>query len=165
MSQDQQMIQAVYQGWHAYQETLIKAISPLTADQLKMRSAPDLLSVGEIATHIVKNRAVWFYFIMGEGGKEFETFGRWDVYGEISTNAKEIILGLEKTWNTMHEIISNWRPEDWKKTFPDEDDDNTPDVLTRPWIVWHMIEHDIHHAGEISIMLGSFGLQGLKLSG
>lgn len=165
MTQDHLLVPSLYQGWHEYQKTLIKAIAPLTPEQLGLRSAPELLSVGVIAAHIAVNRAVWFYSVMQEGGDEFKTIGRWDVYGELSCSATDIIDGLEVTWKVMHEVIASWTPEDWARTFPDEQDDNTPDVLTRPWIIWHMIEHDLHHGGEISIMLGSFGLQGLKLSG
>ena len=159
------MIPFVYEGWHAYQETLIKAIAALDPDQLGLRAAPNLLSVGEIAAHIVVSRAVWFYFVMQEGGEEFKTIGRWDVRGELSRSAEDIVNGLETTWKGMHAVIAGWTPEDWEKTFPDEDDDNTPDVLTRQWVIWHNIEHGLHHGGEISIILGAHGLEGLKLSG
>ncbi len=165
MTQDQRLIPSIYQGWHAYQETLIKAIAPLAPDQLGLRAAPNMLSVGEIAAHIVASRAAWFYFIMQEGGEEFKTIGRWDVRGELSRSAENIVNGLATTWKGMHDVIARWTPADWEKTWPDEDDDNTPDVLTRQWIIWHMIEHDIHHGGEISILLGSNKLRGLELSG
>jgi hypothetical protein len=29
--------------------------------------------------------------------------------------------------------------------------------------VWHVLEHDLHHGGEISLILGSNGLPGLDL--
>jgi len=165
MTQDPNLIPAIYQGWHEHQDTLINAITPLSPDQLDLRAAPELLSVGTIAAHIASSRAGWFHFIMGEGGEEFKTIGRWKVRGEVSRNGEEIIKGLRKTWEGMHDIIARWTPEDWKMTWPDKEDENTPDILTRQWIIWHLIEHDIHHAGEISIILGSHGLQGLKLSG
>lgn len=165
MSEDSHLSPFIYEGWHAYQEVLIKAIAPLDSDQLGLRAAPKLLSVGEIAAHIVVSRAAWFFFLMQEGGEEFKTIGRTNVKGPLSQNAQEIVSGLETTWTGMHAVIDRWTPKDWAKTFPDEDDDNTPDVLTRQWVIWHMIEHDLHHGGEISIMLGSHGEQGLKLSG
>ncbi len=33
----------------------------------------------------------------------------------------------------------------------------------RGWVVWHVMEHDVHHGGEISQILGSHGLSGLDL--
>jgi uncharacterized damage-inducible protein DinB len=34
---------------------------------------------------------------------------------------------------------------------------------TRQWIIWHVIEHDLHHGGEISLTLGNHGLTALDL--
>jgi uncharacterized damage-inducible protein DinB len=30
-------------------------------------------------------------------------------------------------------------------------------------VVWHLIEHDLHHGGEISQILGSHGVSALDL--
>ena len=43
-------------------------------------------------------------------------------------------------------------------TFPD-DWDGVKVQLSRAWIVWHVLEHDLHHGGEISHTLGMHGLQ------
>lgn len=165
MTEDKQLLAVIFEGWHAHQETLIKAIVPLNPEQLELRAAPDLLSVGEIAAHIVQARAAWFYRLMGDGGDEFKTISSWDPRGEHSRSAQDIVAGLEATWKGMHAAIADWTPEDWDKTWPDKDDASTPDVLTRQWVIWHLLEHDLSHSGEISIILGANGLQGLKLSG
>jgi uncharacterized damage-inducible protein DinB len=31
-------------------------------------------------------------------------------------------------------------------------------TITRGWVIWHVIEHDIHHGGEIAYSLGMHGL-------
>jgi uncharacterized damage-inducible protein DinB len=31
-------------------------------------------------------------------------------------------------------------------------------TYTRGWVIWHVIEHDIHHGGEIAYSLGMHGL-------
>ena len=51
---------------------------------------------------------------------------------------------------------------------------DTPDlgtVITAPWgpdiplgwIIWHVLEHEIHHRGELSLMLGMMGREGLDV--
>jgi uncharacterized damage-inducible protein DinB len=62
----------------------------------------------------------------------------------------------------MHEAIARWTAEEWEKTWPGEDD-SEPEVITRQWVIWHLIEHDVHHGGEISIVLGAHGLPGIQL--
>ncbi len=34
---------------------------------------------------------------------------------------------------------------------------------SRQWIIWHVLEHDIHHGGELSSILGAHGLAAVDL--
>ena len=73
---DQQTTLApLFNGWDAYQEQLVKAIAPLTAEQLALRAAPNLRSVGMIAAHIVGARVRWFHRLMGEGSVDIHYVG------------------------------------------------------------------------------------------
>ena len=36
-------------------------------------------------------------------------------------------------------------------------------TVTRGWVVWHVLEHDVHHGGEISQILGSHDLPPLDM--
>ena len=29
---------------------------------------------------------------------------------------------------------------------------------SRAWVVWHVLEHDLHHGGEVSLTLGVHGI-------
>ncbi len=44
-----------------------------------------------------------------------------------------------------------------RHTFPDDWDGQQVD-LSRAWVVWHVMEHDLHHGGELSLTLGMHGL-------
>lgn len=44
-------------------------------------------------------------------------------------------------------------------TFPDEWDGQTYDV-SRSWVIYHVLEHDLHHGGEVSLLLGMNRLAG-----
>ena len=44
-----------------------------------------------------------------------------------------------------------------RQTFRDEWDGKSID-LSRAWVVWHVMEHDLHHGGELSLTLGMHGL-------
>ncbi|TMD69345.1 MAG: damage-inducible protein DinB, partial [Chloroflexi bacterium] len=57
-----------YKGWDVYQGHLVRAIEPLTAEQLELKLSPDLRSIGQIARHIIRTRAGWLNGLMGEGG-------------------------------------------------------------------------------------------------
>ena len=162
MTENQELIQSIYQGWHTYQQILSKVIAPLDPDQLALRAGPNLRFIGEITAHIIGARARWFYMLMGEGGDEFKAFWKWDRRGSKSRIAEDLVSGLEATWIGMHDAIERWTAEDWEKTWPGEDD-SEPEVISRYWVIWHLIEHDLHHGGEISITLGAHGVPALEL--
>jgi hypothetical protein len=60
MAQDTFTLTTFNTSWKEYQERLKTALAPLTAEQLTLRAAAGLRSIGENATHIVAVRAGWF---------------------------------------------------------------------------------------------------------
>jgi uncharacterized damage-inducible protein DinB len=130
---------------------------PLSADQLSLRAAPGLRSIEEIATHMIGARARWFYQLLGEGGEDFAALGTWDRQGMPARGAAELVAGLETTWQGMQNAIAGWTPAAWQQTYPAEDP-GEPNLITRQWVIWHLIEHDLHHGGEIGLTLGIHGL-------
>jgi uncharacterized damage-inducible protein DinB len=45
-----------------------------------------------------------------------------------------------------------------QQAFPDDRDSQHVQLL-HAWVVWHVLEHDLHHGGEITRMLDLHGLQ------
>lgn len=37
------------------------------------------------------------------------------------------------------------------------------ETIPLPWIIRHVVEHEIHHRGELSLILGMFGREGLDV--
>ncbi|MDB5076063.1 MAG: DinB family protein [Chloroflexi bacterium] len=148
-----------YTGWENYQRLLVAAVAPLTAEQMQLTIAPDLWSIGRLAMHIVRTRAAWLRAVLGEGGAEVAAIAAWDdLDGEVPP-ASELVGGLEVTFAAWKECLQRWTPGDLDEVFHDG-----PDEVTRGWVIWHVIEHDLHHGGELSFSLGAHGLAGLNLS-
>jgi|SRR5579859_2952821 len=148
-----------YQGWENYQELLIKAIASLTSEQLGYRPAPHLRSVGENARHMIGARARWCHQAMGLGDQEFAALGRWDRRDQPERSAAELVSGLRDSWQVLGAALRGWTPADLASAIPNDDrEPGEPEVFTRQWIIWHLIEHDLHHGGEISQLLGMHGL-------
>jgi len=145
-----------YQGWEVYQGHLVKAIEPLTAEQLELRIAPNLRSIGQLAKHIVCTRAGWLSGLMGEGGPDVAAIAEWDYDGDVPSTA-ELVRGLEVTFHAWQECLQRWTLEDMDFIFRGERR-GEPYELSRQWVTWHVIEHDLHHGGELSFSLGAHGL-------
>ena len=162
MAENDTSLATLYKGWDVYQEQLVKAITPLTAEQLALRAAPQLRSVGMIAAHIVGARVRWFHRLMGEGSVDIHLLGIWDRPEAPVRSAAELVGGLEDSWQLIQNSLAHWTLPDldhvFEGTYGGEEYS-----LTHQWIIWHVIEHDLHHGGEISLTLGAHGLLGLDL--
>jgi uncharacterized damage-inducible protein DinB len=142
-----------YQGWETYHGYLTNTIAPLTSEQLALRAAPNLRSIGILAAHIIAARVVWFHTVMGEGPADLMPMRTWDDYDPIRQSAAELVAGLEATWSLIQECLARWTAVDLDQTFQRRDG-----LVSRQWIIWHVIEHDLHHGGELFLTCGIQGL-------
>jgi len=117
MSETPANVSPFYQGWDVYQDLLIKAIAPLSAEQLTLRAAPHLRSIGEILTHIIAVRVRWFHGLMGEGSEDIAPVGEWDRRGQPVRSAAELVSGLEQSLRFVQECLSHWTPADLEYVF------------------------------------------------
>ncbi len=150
-----------YKGWDAYQALLIKAIAPLSSDQLDLRAAPHLRSVGENVAHIISGR-VSNFLVMGEADAEIAPLETWDEGGAPPRSAAELVSGLEATWQMIQNALVRWTPARLEDVFVDGQGENAPH-FTRQSIIWSTIKHDLHHSGEVSLTLGAHHVEALDL--
>lgn len=157
MSETGETLAFFVQGWQNYQDQLSIALARLSPEQLALRAAPDLRSIDELARHIIAVRAGWFHFCLGEGDEDFGAFSAWDEPESPPRSADELVRGLAKTWQVMQETLGRYTLADLQSTVQDEDNGQIY-TIPRGWVIWHVIEHDIHHGGEIGYSLGMHGL-------
>ncbi len=142
-----------FESWQDYQDALTRAIAPLSAEQLQRRLLPGLRTPGEIATHIVFGRAKWVHHALGEGAAELAPLIRWGEADAPPHTAAEIVQGLELTWRFIAGCLLRGAPGD---AVPDEE------APIRQQI-WGLLDHDLPHAGELSLLLGADGLPGVEI--
>jgi uncharacterized damage-inducible protein DinB len=154
--------QTFYEGWENYQELLIKALAPLMPEQLALRPASHLRSIGEDVRHMIGARVRWCQHVLelSVGDQTFAALGEWDRRGAPERSAAELVSGLRDSWQVLHEALRGWTPADLAYAVPNTDPEpGEPEVFTRQWVLWHLIEHDLHHGGEVSQLLGMHHLQ------
>jgi uncharacterized damage-inducible protein DinB len=161
MTQDQ-FFADLPKGWEAYQQLLIDALRLLSADELALRLNHDLRSAGSIAAHIVGARVRWLREVLGEGGEELDRWAHWDREGAPIPSGAELAQALEDSWQPLKAGLERWQPRDYAQVITVEED-GQEESMTRGWVVWHLIEHDLHHGGELSFLLGSHGLRGVEI--
>jgi len=142
-----------FESWRDYQEALKRAIAPLTEVQLQRRLIPGLRTPGEIAEHIVFGRAYHLNHTLGEVAAELVPLLRWEDPDDPSRTAVEILSGLELTWRFIASCLMSGSLTD---AVPEQE------ALTIQTI-WGLLDHDLPHAGELSLLLGANGLDGVEI--
>jgi hypothetical protein len=143
----------VFESWQDYQEALKRAIAPLSDEQLQRRLIPGLRTPGEIAEHIVFGRALHLQRTLGEGAAELTVLLRWEDADDPPHTAAEIVHGLELTWRFIIGCLMRGSATD---ALPEQE---VEIVQT----LWGLLDHDLPHAGELSLLLGADGLPGVEL--
>lgn len=144
-------------GWQDYQDHLVRAVSPLTSEQLALGAAPHLRTIGQLAAHILATRAGWLHNFLGEGPVAFEALHEWDDDAAPARSAEELAQALEVTWQPIRDGLARWTNDDYDQSFTVHRKGGVRTV-TRGWVIWHLLEHDLHHGGELSLSLGMHGL-------
>jgi uncharacterized damage-inducible protein DinB len=152
-----------YEGWNWHNALLVKAIAPLTADQLALRPEPLPNQVWQIAAHIATNRVFWFHTVLGEGDASLEQYADWEDFPDSPRSADELVPALNATYGFVRECLDLWTPAMLDDRFERRRSTGQVVTHTRQWVLWHLLEHDIHHGGEISLTLGIHGLEGLDV--
>jgi uncharacterized damage-inducible protein DinB len=163
MSKDKQStLDVIYENWRGYNKRLQKCITPLTNKQFLLQPAPQMWPLGQIVQHIISVRAGWFSGTLQENDKAMEGYMLWVKHNSPRRSAFELVRGLEETWAFIESRLQHWTPADGAVTFPDEMEGQIVEV-SRSWVIYHVLEHDLHHGSEISLILGMNGLQPLDI--
>jgi len=175
MSDEQVPLLVVYEGWNGYHQSIVNAVKPLTSNQLAWRPTNNLKSVGELVRHIALGRITWLHRMSPPGSAELvNQIHKWktdsdgnqnidETYFKITEDSIELVRWLESTWQVIYRILTEWQVGDLSRTYEHKWNGNvyTP---SRQWTIWRVMSHDIHHGGELSLMLGLQGIEAFELS-
>lgn len=158
--QQQATLDVIYENWWTYNAKLSAAIAPLTDEQLRLQPSPRMWPLGQVVQHIISVRAGWFSGTLQDHDDAMEAYMEWGQRESPFRSAAELAHGLDETWAFIESRLLRWTPEEQAMLFPDEGDDGKTYDVSRSWVIYHVLEHDLCHGGEVSLILGMNGLQG-----
>ena len=160
--QTQSTLDVMYENWKKYNDKLRSAIAPLTDEQLNLQPASGMWPLGQMVQHIIGVRAGWFSGTLQDSDDAMNAYMEWGQRESPSRSGAELARGLDETWAFIESRVQRWTPDDCAMTFPDEWDGQVWQV-SRSWVIYHVLEHDLHHGGEVSVILGMNKLQAVEI--
>jgi len=140
----------LFSHWKAVRHGLHQALDRLTEEQLAFVPREGLWSLGTVACHIANAEDGWFRYVAAQELDEWPSFDDTqyrsvasivallnEVHGHTMAYLQKIdVADLDRI------IVAPWGAE-----------------LTLRFIIWHVLEHEISHRGEIYLMLGLMGME------
>ena len=145
----------VFSHWEGVRRDLVSTIEAFDEDELEYVPFEGCRKVGDIMLHIADAEDGWLRFCVK---KELEA---WPNFYNLTNypDKQSIIHVLAEVHSRTNEYLSNLGELGFEVsiTAPWGDD------FSLLWIFWHIIEHEIHHRGELSLILGYLGGEGLDV--
>lgn len=135
--------------WSDVRKGLIQALDQFSDDELHFRPHERLWSLGEVARHIAGAENGWFGHVVW---RKYPEWPPESMHAETPT--------IESIQALLAEVHA--QTEAYLAPLSDADLEQT---VQAPWgnafplkfVLWHVLEHEIHHRGEIFLMLGLLG--------
>jgi uncharacterized damage-inducible protein DinB len=140
-----------FNHWKAVRQSVYALIDRFQESELVFQPFPTSWKAGQIMLHIAESEDYWIRCVIL---KEIPASPEY-VLADYPTKDK-IKEKLQECHSRTEKYLAGLEEEDLQRTI--YSGENDADTLY--WILWHMIEHEIHHRGEISLILGMLGKQG-----
>jgi uncharacterized damage-inducible protein DinB len=136
--------------WPAVREGLFQLLDRLADEQLAFVPQEKLWSLGQIAIHIAEAEEGWFrHVVTGE-------LSAWPEYRpEDYASVAAVKTLLERVHGRTIAYLETLDEAGLDRVI------EAPwgDKFSLRWVCWHVLEHEIHHRGEISLLLGLQGME------
>jgi uncharacterized damage-inducible protein DinB len=140
----------LFSHWKEIRQGLYAALDLLTDEQLGFVPREGLWSLRTVALHIATAEEGWFRYVVT---------GELDEWPEVDESHYPTVASIKALLTQVHR-----RTEDYLQTLDVTDLDLVITTFWGAkvpllWIIWHVLEHEVHHRGEIYLMLGLMGME------
>lgn len=142
----------VFFHWKEVRTDLFRALDMLSDEQLSFVPREGMWSLGETVRHIANTEEGWFRYVVER------KYAQWppDYSAADYPTVESIKALLTDVHARTQAFLEPLTLEDLEQII----DSPSGEQIPLKWIVWHVIDHEIHHRGEVFLMLGLMGMEG-----
>lgn len=142
--------------WLSVRKGLMTIVNDFPEDKLGFVPVEGGWTAGRIMLHISSAANFWLHSGVLS---EIDVYKAGDSTLENYPTLESIKAFLSAEHQRTKDLLEAFDPADWQTPFRYPDGyDYQPN-----WIFWHVLEHEIHHRGELSLILGILGRRGLDV--
>jgi uncharacterized damage-inducible protein DinB len=145
----------LFSHWTRVQKGLLSTIDSINKDELEITPEGISRTVGRTMLHIADAEDGWFRYAVTKELDEWPTHYTLENYPNIAAIKRVLSEVHTRTEHYLDSLVES--DLDRIIETPWEED------IPLGWIIWHVLEHEIHHRGELSLILGLLGREGLDV--
>jgi uncharacterized damage-inducible protein DinB len=143
----------IFRHWEQIRTDLLTGLESFSDEQLAFRPAPQYeRSVGDIARHIASAEDYWFQQVIS--GQPHARFAPVQ-YPSVAAIKSVLTEVHQKTLAYLDTLTI--ADLERRVALPSGNEHSLY------WIIWHVIDHECHHRGELYLCLGMLGIEGPDL--
>ncbi len=144
----------MFAHWEQVRADLLTTIDKFSEEELAYSPYPDCWPVGKTMLHIADCEDYWLHAVVQpildpDFNYELADYPTKAAIKEMLNQAHQRTLGLLDRLD--------------ERNLADERQTRRGETFTVGWMIWHVLEHEIHHRGELSMTLGLVGREGLDV--
>lgn len=140
--------------WEQIHSDTLATLDKFEESELSYIAYDDGMPVGRIALHIADAEEGWFRVIATQERSEWPS----DYTLEKYPNRAAIKALLREVHAKTMAYLATLTLADLERVF-----ESAWGSFSLQFIIWHVLEHEIHHRGELSLILGMLGRPGLDI--
>jgi uncharacterized damage-inducible protein DinB len=135
--------------WARFNEELIRLVDYVPEDKINWSPKPELWNFRGILLHIAGARDGWLEG-MGDGIEAPNVY-------QTVRSTDEIKAAFARTWDRLAATLADQERLD--AAYETQDPGEPVDTRSGHWIMFHLLEHDIHHRADIFHYLALLGIE------
>jgi uncharacterized damage-inducible protein DinB len=144
----------IFSHWGQVRSDLYDTIDMFDETELTYQPFEGCWPIGQIMLHIADCEDNWLHGVVRHEYQPWISYNLTDYPSK--SDIKEI---LERAHMKTVELLEDLDEDDLDMKYKTPEGQN----FRLRWIIWHVLEHEIHHRGELSLALGLLGRKGLDV--
>jgi len=144
-----------FEHWEQVRADLHATLRKFKPEELTFRPFPGSWPVGTIMLHIAETEDYWLHELVTgelEDGSANYPLARYPTLEDIEGV-------LRRARQRTVALLARLTEEDLQRVYTTASGKN----FSLYWILWHVLEHETHHRGELSLTHGLLGREGLDV--
>lgn len=145
----------VFSHWKQVRGDLLSTIDKFEDEELSFAPFESSWPAGQIMLHIGDAEDGWFRRVVS---REIDEWPDHDL--DLYPTTEAIKAKLSEIHDRTEKLLDSLELDDLDRVIQSPWSEHR---FSLGWIIWHVLEHEIHHRAELSLILGLLGREGLDV--